>query len=77
MQGPLLIDPADKLIDSIREWLTPPPYKDQLLASSSLRDDGTAEWIFNEALFRNWRDDTPVLQNVQSYRGFLWVKGAK
>jgi hypothetical protein len=55
----------------------PPSFAEAFERSSKLRQDGTAEWIFETGLFKAWAPDDAIehAYAASSLKRFLWVRG--
>ena len=57
-------------------WLNPPCFTEKYEESVLVREEGTAEWLFDEMPFLAWKDLDMGQVKGQKHGGFLWVNGA-
>ncbi|KAF1960875.1 hypothetical protein CC80DRAFT_501123 [Byssothecium circinans] len=59
------------------QWLAPPRFAIELEKCQEEREEGTAQWIFTETAFTEWKDSTIVLEDNKKWRQMppwvLWV----
>lgn len=67
--------------DRIHKWLSPPEFAKDFEKALDQREPGTAEWLFDEKVFRSWYESTPLDCLNPEKRGFekraLWVQGSQ
>ncbi|KAF2200065.1 hypothetical protein GQ43DRAFT_90178 [Delitschia confertaspora ATCC 74209] len=56
---------------SIVTWLAPPSFKDNFETAQDSREEGTAEWLFDEPKFKAWVSSTA--ESISSR--VLWIRG--
>ncbi|ORY10382.1 hypothetical protein BCR34DRAFT_566803 [Clohesyomyces aquaticus] len=71
------IDTADKrsLLGRIQSWIGSSPFMDTFERLISARQEGTAEWIFQTDIYRNWEEKSIRTDNNLLMGNFLWVQG--
>lgn len=57
----------DKFCASVLKWLEPPHFATPFEQAQDTRENGTAEWLFDDFKFKAWRES--------SSGGILWVQG--
>jgi hypothetical protein len=74
----LILKTLEQTFSRLQAWLNPPNFMERLDEARRLQQDGTAIWLFEEAIFVNWRgsDETTEQYSFPSEDSkFLWVKG--
>lgn len=67
------------VIGYLKQWVSPPDFSQELERAQDLREDGTAEWIFENPLFEQWRISAKLslggTENTECKNRALWVYG--
>ncbi|RBA13422.1 hypothetical protein FPRO05_02216 [Fusarium proliferatum] len=63
------------LIERIRAWIQPTPFVEVFKRLSAVREEGTAEWIFQEEEYKRWLLKDVDENLIQPMERFLWVRG--
>jgi hypothetical protein len=67
--------------DRIHKWLSPPEFAKDFERALDQREPGTAEWLFDEKVFRSWTELTPSnylnLEKLSFGKRALWVQGSQ
>lgn len=69
----------EKFCSSVLRWLSPPDFKSAFERAQDAREVGTAEWLFEEPIFKSWNQPMPVSESIQGNsgpsNGMLWING--
>ena len=63
------------IVDGIRVWINPSSFAETFEKSISLRQPGTAEWIFTVDAFDRWRRSSGNIDKPGNWDKVLWVQG--
>ncbi|KAF2181881.1 hypothetical protein K469DRAFT_752715 [Zopfia rhizophila CBS 207.26] len=62
---------------SIVAWLAPPSFKDNFEKAQDSREEGTAEWLFDEPKFKAW--ESSRVESITGHKclsdAVLWIRG--
>ncbi|OAL37092.1 hypothetical protein AYO20_03569 [Fonsecaea nubica] len=65
-----------ELIRRIERWLSAPSYVDALNRASSLRQSGTADWLFEHLTYKSWSEYSHEEDGLYELTGpVLWIRG--
>ncbi|KIW86238.1 hypothetical protein Z517_01633 [Fonsecaea pedrosoi CBS 271.37] len=65
-----------ELIRRIERWLSAPSYVDALNRASSLRQSGTADWLFEHQAYKSWSESSREEDELYELTGpVLWIRG--
>jgi hypothetical protein len=66
-------------VHDITKWLAAPHFAESPSHAQSLREDGTAQWIFNQGKYCNWKDNDwrtrPGADDAIVGENVLWIYG--
>lgn len=65
----------ETIFHRIKNWLRPPEFTEEFEEAQKLRDEGTAEWLFGEGEFKNWRMASEHESSHDSSESIFWVQG--
>jgi hypothetical protein len=65
----------ETIFHRIKNWLRPPEFTEEFEEAQKLRDEGTAEWLFDEGEFKNWRMASEHESSHDSSESIFWVQG--
>jgi len=68
-------DSADRFYSNITDWLHAPAFREELEESQSLLEEGTAQWLFENHRFVEWKASQSVDDSHNIFGNCLWVKG--
>jgi len=75
----LLTFAVDSSFQRILEWLDPPAYAAVFENSQEQHEDETAQWIFNNPAFVEWKASKPLIEQGAKWKKMppwvLWVHG--
>lgn len=75
----LLILLLEEIVRQVRDWLSPPNFVYGLERAQDIRKNGTAEWLFEEAVYKTWADRSLSKPPPTSDKVFggnaLWISG--
>jgi hypothetical protein len=75
----LMVGFKARAVERIKNWLSPPEFLQELEEAQALRDEDTAYWLFDEPIFKAWREfdclSAPSLAEGKTDRRTLWVYG--
>jgi hypothetical protein len=59
------------------KWLSPPHFNRPFEKARDIREQGTAEWLFENKLYRAWElsDTIPTMDDQQFDQNALWIRG--
>ncbi|EXJ63332.1 uncharacterized protein A1O5_11653 [Cladophialophora psammophila CBS 110553] len=70
------VAPKSELIDRIWRWLCPPSFADALRGVCSLRQEGTANWLFKLPEYNSWLTTSQGMDGPYEWPApWLWVRG--
>lgn len=61
----------------IKRWINPPEFSSDFHIHKDRRENGTAEWLFQEGIFKEWKSSKPPdLDQARSFsQQALWIHG--
>ncbi|ORY10198.1 hypothetical protein BCR34DRAFT_567287 [Clohesyomyces aquaticus] len=69
---------VDERLARIRDWIRPPDFADHRDAALDRREEGTAEWLLQEDIFRSWSEFATAhgsSPKISPVKNTLWIKG--
>lgn len=66
---------AVQSLNLTKAWINPPDFKNDYEQSLAQKQNGTAEWLFDEPKFKSWIRSASQSKDIGSPQNLLWIKG--